>query len=47
MALVLDGTLGIAVTGDNTITQNFTIPQNLGVGTSADGNRFNTYIMNN
>jgi len=32
MALVLDGTLGIAITGDSTITQNFTIPQNLIVG---------------
>ena len=34
MALVLDGTLGIAVTGDNTITQNFTIPQNVKLATA-------------
>jgi len=32
MALILDGTSGISVTGDNTITQNFAIPQNLIVG---------------
>ena len=40
MALILDGTNGLTYTGDTASSVNFTVPQNLGIGTNSPKTRF-------